>query len=103
MIVGMRRVLLAVATVVALVAVSFGVGWVSSTDDRTDARGQPVVAQLEPLPVPRIVIPNGPWADPRPSTPVPLHVAHRVPRGLLPGLGWLLGLSPESGLQAGRS
>jgi hypothetical protein len=70
MIRSMRRVLLASVTVVALVAVSFAVGWVvSSTDQRTGVRHPPAVARLKPLPVPRIIIPNGPWADPRWSEP----------------------------------
>lgn len=56
--------LLASVTIVALVAVSFGVGWfASSTDERTGVSRPPAV-HLRPLPVPRIVIQNGPWADP---------------------------------------
>ncbi len=55
----MRRVLPATAAIVALVVVSFGVGWVvSASDERTVHHS--TVAELKPLPVPRVVIPNGP-------------------------------------------
>ena len=91
--------LLATAAIVALVAVSFGVGWaVSTTDERTGVQHQPEVARLKPLPVPRVIIPNGPWADPHP----PVHAPPPIPPGLFPGLGWLLGLSPGSGLETGQ-
>ena len=73
MIPGMRRVLLATVTVVALVAASFGVGWVvSGIDERTGVHHQPAAARLKPLPVPRVIIPNGPWADPHPPVAAPV-------------------------------
>ena len=100
---GMRRVLLASATIVALVVVSFGVGWVvSASDERTVTRHHPAVAQLKPLPVPRVVIPNGPWADPHPTLPAPVHVAPVIPHGFLAKLGWLLGVTPFVTLEPGR-
>ncbi|WP_159540550.1 hypothetical protein [Aeromicrobium sp. 9AM] len=90
----MRRALPATAAIVALVAVSFGVGWVvSASDERTVTRHHPAVVRLKPLPVPRVVIPNGPWADPRPTATVPVHVAPVMPHGLLAELGWLLGFT----------
>jgi hypothetical protein len=98
MIRGMRRVLLATVTVVALVVVSFGVGWVvSGSEQRTNIRHAPAVTQLKPLPVPRVIIPNGPWADPHPTAPVPARVVPRIPRGLIAELFHVLGIDFGSG------
>ena len=95
----MRRVLLA-ATV--LIAVSFGVGWVvSGSEQRTGVRHAPAVTHLRPLPVPRVVIPNGPWADPHPTSPKPVRVAPPIPRGLMGELRWLL--DPSTWLLAGKA
>ena len=94
----MRRVLLAIVTVVALVAVSFGVGWfVSGTDQRTGVRHPPAVARLQPLPVPRIIIPNGPWADPRAPVIAPVRTAPQISRGFFADLLLALGVDSETG------
>jgi hypothetical protein len=98
MIRSMRRVLLASVTVVALVAVSFAVGWVvSSTDQRTGVRHQPAVARLKPLPVPRIIIPNGPWADPCPPRVAPVRAVPHVSRGFFADFILALGIDLETG------
>jgi hypothetical protein len=95
MIRNMRRVLVAA---IVLVAVSFGVGWVaSSSDERTGVRHPPAVAHLKPLPVPRVVIPNGPWADPHPPLAVPARVAPRIQRSLLAEFFFVLGIDLETG------
>ena len=94
----MRRVLLAIVTVVALVAVSFGVGWfVNGTDQRTGVRHPPAAARLQPLPVPRIIIPNGPWADPRPPVIAPVHTVPKMSRGFFADLLLALGVDSETG------
>lgn len=73
MIRGMRRVLLAAAAIVAIGAVSFGVGWFASgSDERTGVGRAPAAVGLKPLPVPKVIIPNGPWADPRPPVAAPV-------------------------------
>lgn len=90
--------LLAIVTVVALVAVSFGVGWfVSSTDDRTGVRHPPAAARLKPLPVPRVIIPNGPWADPHPPVVAPVHTVPQISRGFFADLFYALGVDLETG------
>ena len=83
MIRGMHRVLLAAATAAAVAAVSFGVGWIASgADERTSVGHQAPVTRLKPLPVPRLVIPNGPWADPHPPLPAPV-AAPSISRGFV--------------------
>ena len=95
----MRRVLLAA---ILLVVVSFGVGWVvSGSDEHPSVRHPPAVTRLKPLPVPRVVIPNGPWADPRPSRVAPVRTPPNLARGLLDELQWLLGLDHLSGMRHG--
>lgn len=68
----MRRVLLAAGTVALVAAMSFGVGWfVSGADERTAVSRPASVAHLKPLPVPRVIILDGPWADPHPTVDAP--------------------------------
>jgi hypothetical protein len=99
MIRSMRRVLLATLTIVALVAVSFGVGWVTSdSEERAGADRPPAVVVLKPLPVPRVIIQHGPWADPLPkaSSESPVRLP-RIPLDaarVLAGAYRLLGLDP---------
>ena len=94
----MRRVLLAIVSVVALVAVSFGVGWfVSGTDQRTGVRHQPAVARLKPLPVPRVIIPNGPWADPYPPLVAPVRTVPHTSGGFFVDFFVALGIDLETG------
>lgn len=94
----MRRVHLAIVTIVALVAVSFGVGWfVSGTDQRTDVRHPPAVTRLKPLPVPRVIIPNGPWADPQPPKVAPVRTAPHMSRGFFVDFFVALGIDLETG------
>ncbi|KQV76419.1 hypothetical protein ASC61_16190 [Aeromicrobium sp. Root344] len=93
----MRRVLRAAVTAAAVAAVSFGVGWVASgADDRPGVSRPASVAHLRPLPVPRLVIPNGPWADPHPPLPAPVAVPS-IGRGLVGELFRALGLDLDTG------
>ena len=87
---------------ILLVVVSFGVGWVvSGSDEHTGVGHPPAVTRLKPLPVPRVIIPNGPWADPRPTRVAPVRTPPHFSRGLLDELRWLLGLDPLSGVRHG--
>jgi hypothetical protein len=98
MIRSMRRVLLAIVAVVALVAVSFGVGWfVSGADQRSGGPHAPAVAQLKPLPVPRVIIPNGPWADPHAPAIAPVDTVPQISRGFVASLFLALGVDIATG------
>ncbi len=99
----MRRVLVVTVTVIALVAVSFGVGWVvSGTDERTGVRHQPAAARLKPLPVPRVIIPNGPWADPHPPVAAPVRGVPQISRGFFADFFFALGVDLETGAFVAR-
>ncbi|KAA1399547.1 hypothetical protein [Aeromicrobium ginsengisoli] len=92
----MRRVLLAAVTAVAVAAVSFGVGWVASgADERTGVSRPASVAHLKPLPVPRVIIPDGPWADPHPPLPAPVAMPS-IARGFVGELFRALGVDLDT-------
>jgi len=92
----MRRVLLAAGIVAVVAALSFGMGWfVSGADQRTSVSRPASVAHLKPLPVPRVIILDGPWADPHPSVDAP--TSARTGGGFLAGLFRVLGVDLETG------
>ena len=98
----MRRVLLAAGTVALVVALSFGVGWfVSGSDERTGVSRPASVAHLKPLPVPRVIILDGPWADPHPSVDAPTRL-RIVGGGYVATLFRALGVDPETGARVVR-
>lgn len=93
----MRRAVAVALVVVSCVAVAFGVGWFASSTDDHATVSVPTLEAFEPLPVPEVIILNGPWADPLPQRVRTInHLTRDVAGSIVEDIYRVLGLGPPT-------